>query len=129
MKYIISNEIATEGCRFAIIPPNNRNQTLGVSPYYKTVEDCEKAKREFAFLVLKEELNKLDDKFIKIESYKDYIIDENGKKRYSTKYKFLYLNQNGEIIFYRANPFEERRNCIKCLDSIYNAVLENYNLI
>ena len=126
--YIIENEINSKGYRFIILP-KNRHQPLGVSPWYLTIEECEHAKRKFLFFVLNNELNHLDIRYIKIEREMIEHKDTDNNVVLIPKFKFNYYDDNGVLVFYRSLGFYQKSNCLKCLNSIYNAVLENSNLI
>lgn len=126
--YIIENEINTKGYRYIILP-NNRHQPLGVSPWYSTIDECEKAKRSFAFLVLHNDINNSDSKYVEIERYIENKTFPNGHISSRPKYKFYYYDDNKELLFYREIGFEEKYNCLKCLNSIYKAIVENYSQI
>lgn len=126
MKYVISTEYSCEGCRFVILPPNNRHQALGVSPWYDNVKESEEAKRDFLDLIYKNNINKIYNKYVKIECEIIEQKDKNNNIQLIPKYKFYYYNDNDKLVFFRTKGFFQKNNCKKCLTSIYNAVVENY---
>lgn len=126
MKYTISNETRSGKWRFVILPPNNRKQPLGVSPWYSTIAECEDAKRKFLALIYNKAINRADDKYVKIERTISKEIEKENNTVLVTIYKFYYYDDNNELVFFRKKGFCQKYNCIKCLKSIFKAVEENY---
>lgn len=126
--YFIENEINSQGCRFIILP-QNKHQPLGVSPWYSTIDECEKAKWNFAFFVLNNDINNSDNQYVEVERYIEERKLPNKEIIISSKYKFYYYDDNKVLMFYREIGYEKKRDCLNGLNSIYKAIVENYNKI
>lgn len=113
MKYSIKIESKDNQFRFVVLPPNNKKQPLGVSPFYDTKGLCTTAREEFVNLVRNNNLQAPDERHIKVDSYDKETILNNGDVIRTKKYKFFYYDANNTLILYRELGFERKSNCLQ----------------
>lgn len=102
------------GWRFVILPGNNHNQPMGVSPTYLSPSECEKQKKIFCDLVTANCLYEERAPFIVV-----------SKDEATQHYRFCYKNAAGVVILSSRRGYNQKANYKKAINSIYDAVLEN----
>lgn len=97
---------------FSFYPHSPMHQEVGRSPEYGTNKKCYTAMLKF-------------DAFIKSlskEEIKNHVVIK--KEECGTKFYFI---QNNKVLFYRNSPFNgfnEKQNCMKCIDSVIEHIDE-----
>ena len=100
---------------FKVYPRNNKNQEIGTSKEYTTLEECKIASETFICFILRKPVKDKNSKYIKFEQYKD---DKN-----CWHYRYVCADDTGQPIFYQ-RYVGKKNNAQKGVTSLYNT-LEN----
>lgn len=103
-------EKTDNGYVFRANSPQNHNQYLGESAVaYHNYADCNKAMKRFVSLVRTNNLQTVDEKYLKVEKEND-------------KYYFRYYDEKGCCVFERKHGYSQKANCHKGIKAVFNAV-------
>ena len=102
-----------DGWHFEIMPGNNHNQPMGVSPAYPSYNECDNQQKRFCHIVRTKILNDADSPFIVIR-----------KDTSNENYYFQYIDESGNAILSSRGGYTQKANCKKAISSIYKAVIE-----